>query len=513
MSQQSFVAQMSPFAKEASAATGIDANVIMAQWGIETGWGSSYQWTQHFNPAGIGITGPSVQGQNYGSVQGGVQAYVDFINNNSRYQAVKAAQGPTAQAIAMGNSGWAASGYNSGGGNGSALLSTMSSLGVNVDQAQAAAGGVTANVAGSATPNGAATATASASPTTNFNIPGVGTVGATAQQANALTTLENNLQQYGFTPDQLNGPNGLVNWAWGEVTNNVDPTQIAIDLQTQPAFIQQFPGFAAANQNLVNSGNAALSVAQYQSYQSQAEQLAQAAGLPPGFINKENIGVLAGANVSAAELSTRVNDAMTLAYNATPDQQAMFNQYFGTGYQQSMNANDPMAFGQSNQNTTSGGQVANGTNFQPTGHGPLTVGQIAAIALDPASAEPLIKQQITAAQIGGSFQTAGLSGVDAATALKLSQSGISAAQGQSAAASLGVYAPLQNALPGQTGATQVSADQLATGNLLGDTGALRAQQVAIESRSAPFKGGGGYVQSATGAIGTGSSKSSGAGQG
>ena len=198
-----------------------------------------------------------------------------------------------------------------------------------------------------------------------------------------------------------------------------------------------------------------------------------------------------------------------MAINSTPTQQAAFNAYFGLSYAQQEQANDPMSFG----------QAATG-NFNPSGNGQLTTGQIAALALDPEVAEPLIKQQITAAQIGGSFQTAGLGaagagGIDAATALKLSQAGITQAQGQSAAANLGVYAPLTQARVGEGGeAAQgvVTADQLATGNLLGDATALRQQQTAIEVAKAPFSGGGGFVQNSSGAVGTGSSKSTGAGQ-
>jgi len=364
--------------------------------------------------------------------------------------------------------------------------------------------------AGAASSTGASTsasngATTGSAITGNITIPGVGNVGTTSQQQTAFDTLESNLSAYGFTPDQLNGPQGLLNWAWGEITNNVDPNQVAIDLQSQPAFIQQFPGFAAANQNLINSGNAAMSVAQYQSYQTTAEQLAQAAGLPPGFINKENIGILAGNNVSTNELTARLNDATALAINSTPEQQAMFNQYFGLSYAQQEQANDPMSFGQG----------ATG-NFNPSGSGQLTTGQIAALVLDPEVAEPLIKQQITAAQIGGSFSTAGLSGIDAATALKLSQAGVTQAQGQSAAQQLGVYAPLTSARPGEGGeAAQgvVTSDQLATGNLLGDTTAQRQEQQAIEVGKQAFSGGGGYVANARGtSVGSSNSAGNGSGQ-
>lgn len=124
---KAFVSQMGGFAQQAQAATGINASVILAQWGNETGWGSSPAWRDKFNPAGIGITSDAVAGDSYGSPAGGVKAYIDFVNNNSRYEMVKKAgvNNPDAQAVAFGNSGWAAGQYNNGGGPGSSLIANL----------------------------------------------------------------------------------------------------------------------------------------------------------------------------------------------------------------------------------------------------------------------------------------------------------------------------------------------------------------------------------------------------
>lgn len=125
---KTFVSQMGGYAQQAEAATGINASVILAQWGNETGWGSSSAWLNNFNPAGIGITSDAVAGASYGSPAGGVKAYIDFVNNNPRYQMVKNAgvNNPNAQAVAFGESGWAAGQYNDGGGPGSSLISNLS---------------------------------------------------------------------------------------------------------------------------------------------------------------------------------------------------------------------------------------------------------------------------------------------------------------------------------------------------------------------------------------------------
>ncbi len=360
--------------------------------------------------------------------------------------------------------------------------------------------------AGAASPTGANVAGSTAvTGTTAANTPDSTDIGGmsfngTEQQTDALSTLAANLQAYGFTPAQLNGPQGLVNWAWGELTNNTDPTQIALDLQNQPAFEQQFPGFKKANEELANQGLQAVSVSQYQQYQTQAMAMAQAAGLPPGFLNSNNIGVLIGGNVSSSELSARLNDATSLAINSTPAARAEFNAYFGV---QTDSALEPPP--------GSGGFIGKAT----TAAGGLSNGQIAAIALDPNVAEPIIKQQIQAAQIGGAGVTSGTGAIDKATAMQLAQAGITTSQATSAFQNTAVYAPLESVRPGmgaEASEGTVTADQLATGALLGNPGAQRQLQTAEETAKAPFAGGGGFVQNTAGAVGAGSSKSTGAGQ-
>lgn len=354
---------------------------------------------------------------------------------------------------------------------------------------------VPAAVANATAASGTTAAPLSSSPSDSVTIDGKtyttpGGDANAAAQTSALSTMAATLSNYGFSGGDLQT---LTSWAWGELTSNTDPSQIAIDIQTPgsavyPIFEKQFPGFTAANQQLTSQGLQAVSVQEYQSYQTQATQMAQAAGLPPGFLNKENIGILVGGNVSSTELSNRLTDATTLAVNSTPEQQAMFNNYFGLNYNQSILSSDPMAFGQ-------------GANFAPTGHGPLTPGQIAALALDPNVAEPLIKQQIAAAQIGGAGATAGIGSISAATATQLAQAGISPSQATSAFQNLAVYAPLEAARPGMGGeASQgvVSPDQLATGQLLGNPAAERQLQTAIEVGKAPFSGGGGYSATSKG---------------
>jgi len=482
MGQSDFVSLMAPWAKLASQQTGLDSNLIMAQWGNETGWGTSYQWTHNYNPAGIGITSDAVQGQGYGSIGGGVQAYVDFVKNNSRYQAVIHAGDPTAQAIAMGNSGWAAGKYDSGSGPGSSLLSIMGTLGSSVNNAEAmtSTGATSSTGAGGGTTSTTAPA-AQAAPQSSTNINGQ-TYTGTQGNVSALSSIESTLAAYGFAGPDLKT---LTDWSWGEITTNTDPAQVVLDLQTPgsaayPVFQKQFPGFTTANQELTSNGLKAISVADYQGYQTAAMQIAQAAGFPPGFVSKGNIGVWIGGNVSLDEFKARAQDALALGTNSTPDQQSAFNAYFG------VQDNNPYL----------------GVNL--SGHGPITPGQIAALALDPMTAEPLIHQQITAAQIGGSGVTAGVGAISKDEAVKLAQAGV---PGGVSFKDIAPLAPLEQSLVGQTtNAAQntLTPDQLVEGNLLGTYGDVRAQQVAQESRKAPFSGGGGDVAAASGVVGAGS---------
>ena len=313
--------------------------------------------------------------------------------------------------------------------------------------------------------------------------------------------IQTDLAAYGFSPADAAA---MAQAAWGEITTNADPTQIAIDIQTPgsqfyPIFEKYFPGFVSANEELQQQGLPAVSVAQYTQYQTQAMAMAQAAGLPPGLLGKDNIGQLIGGNVSISELTSRLNDATVLAINSTARAAVdRSTHYFGTE-DQYVTADNPFGTGANQYNA----------------NGPLTTGQIAALALDPKAAEPIIHQQITAAQIGGAGVTAGVGAITAAEATKLAQAGVTQAQATSQFAQIGQLAPLETALPGQGAAAAqqvVNPNQLAEAGLLGTAADVRAQTVAEETRTAPFRGGGGPVSNARGVVGAGSANSSGSGQ-
>ena len=383
-----------------------------------------------------------------------------------------------------------------------AALSSAGAFSGNAAVTTAAAGSSSTTASG-----GGTTASGSPSVTENTTIDGqtygfTGDATTVGGDVTALAQINSNFAAYGFAGADLNT---LTNFAWQEITNGTDPSQVALDIQTPgsqayPVFAKYFPGFVAANQELNAKGLPAVSVSQYQAYATQALQIAQAAGLPPGLISKDNIGALIGGNVSTSELSARVNDAMTLAINSTPEQRTMFNQYFGT-MDQYVTADNPFGTG------------ANAYNA----HGPLTTGQIAALVLDPKASEPLIHQQILAAQVGGAANTSGIAGVSEAEATQIAQlnPNLSASQIQSAVGTASVYSPLLTARPGEHGEAQegtLSADQLIGTQLAPTAGNQRQLQTAIEVGKAPFSGGGGDVATQTGVVGAGSASANGPGK-
>lgn len=118
MSASSFVADVAPDASIASARTGVPESVILAQWGIETGWGTSSAWRQGNNYAGVS---PGGKVASYSDRAAGLAAYISTLLQGP-YAGVRAAGSADAAARALGNSPWASSHY---GGGGADLLSVI----------------------------------------------------------------------------------------------------------------------------------------------------------------------------------------------------------------------------------------------------------------------------------------------------------------------------------------------------------------------------------------------------
>ena len=137
MTPAEFVAKYQPIADQCSArAKGLDPNVILAQFAIETatvaGWGTSPLCVDHLNLAGIShFNGWANSGGfcSFPTLDDFVVAWGQVINNGL-YDGVlnSVNESADAQATALGASPWAASHYNDGNGPGSSLIAIMGEL-------------------------------------------------------------------------------------------------------------------------------------------------------------------------------------------------------------------------------------------------------------------------------------------------------------------------------------------------------------------------------------------------
>lgn len=121
--RQTFVDSLLPAAIEEGKRTGVDPRIIVAQAAQETGWGRSAPGNNFFGIKSHGQAGGNslmttevVNGQpvrerasfrTYGSPAESVRGYGDFITQNPRYEAFRAAKGLDAQLEALQASGYA----------------------------------------------------------------------------------------------------------------------------------------------------------------------------------------------------------------------------------------------------------------------------------------------------------------------------------------------------------------------------------------------------------------------
>lgn len=119
MSSSDFIQKMTPFALDASAKTGVDPRIILAQAANETGYGAHAPGNNYFGIKGPGQTLQTtevVDGQSvpqaasfrgYDSPAASFGDYAAFLNKNPRYAPMRNAQGLDAQVSALGQSGYA----------------------------------------------------------------------------------------------------------------------------------------------------------------------------------------------------------------------------------------------------------------------------------------------------------------------------------------------------------------------------------------------------------------------
>ena len=217
----------------------------------------------------------------------------------------------------------------------------------------------------------------------------------------AVAILSSELASWGFGQD-------AVQWATQQIQSNNSIDQILYSLRQQPFYTNSVFGKVAAART--KAGLPAMTEAQILSYQDYATGVAQQAGLPPGFISTDELVQLMGNDVSTSELDARITQGLTAALKADPLVIQKMDQDYGI------------------QNST---------------------GALAAYYLDPARALPLLQNQFQAAQIQAQAQQTGYSSnVDEATAMGLSQMGVTDAQAKTGFTDLAKQAQLFTPLPG-----------------------------------------------------------------
>ena len=140
MTPAAFVKTYGTLADEASKGTSVSRWTILAQWAVETGWGTSALCVIDRNLAGIrwyGRAGTTQVGGTPGKIGTGFARYAtlgafveDYIHtlNLPAYAAVRSAVGVDAECRALGASPWDAGHYLSGGVVGGSLLAAWHAL-------------------------------------------------------------------------------------------------------------------------------------------------------------------------------------------------------------------------------------------------------------------------------------------------------------------------------------------------------------------------------------------------
>jgi hypothetical protein len=269
-----------------------------------------------------------------------------------------------------------------------------------------------------------------------------------AQQSNqsALLTIEQTLSSYGFSGSDLQS---LVTFAWNAIVAGTPSAQVVLDIQNQPAFIQEFPYISQR----IAAGLPPITPAEGLATKDSMTQTLVAAGINPAQVDLNNLIAL---DVSPTELSDRIQQGYMVLSTADPDVLNALQNYYG-----------------------------------------ISSGDLVQWATNPAENEQKILQQVAAAQIGGAATQSGFMGannqnmqlpVNSQLATLLAQQGVSYPTAQSGFANLATQAQLYNPLPGQGQVRQYDTNQLAQAQFEGGP-AEQQLQLEAQRQEAYFKAG------------------------
>jgi len=271
------------------------------------------------------------------------------------------------------------------------------------------------------------------------------------QGQSAYDILLNEFNKYGL--------GSLVEPLKGLITSGASPAEFSLALQNTDAYKKRF----AANQDRIAKGLSALSPAEYIGLEDQYQNIMRNYGLPSSYWAKDSLGTQAGFNqllandVSAGELTDRINTAQSRVLNANPEVTAALKQFYPD----------------------------------------ITNGDILAYSLDPNKALTDIKNKLTAAYIGVAALSQGLQ-TSLAGATSLASYGITGQQAQQGYATIGQILPTGEKLSSIYGETpynqaQAEAEIFNTANAA-QAAAKRKKLTALEQ--AQFSGSSGTANNA-----------------
>ena len=266
------------------------------------------------------------------------------------------------------------------------------------------------------------------------------------QRESAKAIISNLLSEYGL--DSLT-----------DFVNNLITTEDIVSgdvilgrIRMTEQYKKRFAGNAARRA----AGFNALSEAQYIGLENTYRQIMRASGLPQGFYDQaEDFNALIGGDVSAAELSSRVNEGYLAVQQANPQVITEMRRLYGV--------DDSM---------------------------------LAAYFLDPAKATPMLLRQARAAQIAGEATLQAEQQITAATAEELAVAGITQQQARQGFQTIAGAEELFVALPGTTEEAISEQEQIA--GVFGTSGAAQ-QRIRRRSRErqAAFEAGGRFAGQGT----------------
>ena len=144
----------------------------------------------------------------------------------------------------------------------------------------------------------------------------VDTTGLSGSQRDAYVALSNLFDNFGL--------GSLAPTIYNFIVQGYGSDTITLLLQQTDAYKQRFAG----NDARINAGLPALSPAEYLSLEASYKQILSSAGMPKGFYDSpSDFADWIGKDVSAAEISARVNDAVKAAQNTDPGYRQMLRQY------------------------------------------------------------------------------------------------------------------------------------------------------------------------------------------